>query len=206
MTGSILGVFGTGGCARGIMPLVRAQYPDCRAVFVEDSPRSEHCNEHLVLSLAEFQSLESAQIAVAVAEPEVRRSIVKKCQSAGLPFISVAARDLLTMDDVVWGEGSLFSPRCTLTSNIIIGAHFHCNLHSYVEHDCIIGDFVTFGPGVRCNGSVTIGDGVYIGSGAMIRQGISIGAGAIVGMGAVVVKDVPEHAVVAGNPASALPR
>lgn len=68
----------------------------------------------------------------------------------------------------------------------------------------MIGDFVTFAPGVRCNGNVRIGDFAYIGAGAMIRQGLSIGAGAVVGMGAVVTKNVPEGVIVAGNPARIL--
>lgn len=46
----------------------------------------------------------------------------------------------------------------------------------------------------------------YIGTGALLKQGdhdkaLRIGRGAIVGMGAVVLKDVPDGAVVAGNPA-----
>ncbi len=40
-----------------------------------------------------------------------------------------------------------------------------------------------------------------IGSGAVILCGVTIGEGALVGAGAVVTKDVPSHAVVAGNPA-----
>ncbi|MEP6868613.1 MAG: DapH/DapD/GlmU-related protein, partial [Novosphingobium sp.] len=80
----------------------------------------------------------------------------------------------------------------------------HCNLYSYVEHDCVIGDFVTFAPAVRCNGNVRIGDGAYIGSNAVIRQGITIGEGAVVGMGAVVIRDVPTGATVVGNPARVL--
>lgn len=48
---------------------------------------------------------------------------------------------------------------------------------------------------------VTIGDDVWIGQRALILPGVSIGTGAIVAAGAVVTRDVPPFAVVAGNPA-----
>ena len=83
---------------------------------------------------------------------------------------------------------------------------FHANLYSYVEHDCVIGNYVTFAPGVKCNGNIHIHDHAYIGSGAVIKQGTAdhpliIGYGAVVGMGAVVTKSVPAGATVVGNPA-----
>ncbi len=43
-----------------------------------------------------------------------------------------------------------------------------------------------------------------IGSGAVILPGVTIGAGALVGAGAVVTKDVPDGAIVVGNPATLL--
>ena len=46
-----------------------------------------------------------------------------------------------------------------------------------------------------------IGSDVWIGHGALIKGGLNIGNGAVVGMGSVVTKDVPDYAVVAGNPA-----
>jgi acetyltransferase-like isoleucine patch superfamily enzyme len=46
-----------------------------------------------------------------------------------------------------------------------------------------------------------IEDGASIGTGATILGGIRIGKNAIVGAGAVVTKNVPENAVVVGNPA-----
>lgn len=54
----------------------------------------------------------------------------------------------------------------------------------------------------ECAG-VEIGDDVYIGAGAMLLPGVKVGAGAIVAAGAVVTRDVPASAVVAGVPARA---
>jgi sugar O-acyltransferase (sialic acid O-acetyltransferase NeuD family) len=201
-----LGVFGAGGCGRGIVPLVRAQYPEARVVFVDDVPRQAGCNGHAVLAFADFAGIPGAKIVVAVANPAARQAIVARCTAARLGFYEVRAPQMVVMDDVQVGPGALFSPWTTLTSNLRIGAHFHCNLYSYVEHDCVIGDFVTFAPAVRCNGNVTIGDGAYVGAGAVIRQGITIGAGAVVGMGAVVVRDVAPGDTVVGNPARVLRR
>jgi acetyltransferase-like isoleucine patch superfamily enzyme len=43
--------------------------------------------------------------------------------------------------------------------------------------------------------------GASIGAGAVIVAGVTVGSWALVGAGAVVTRDVPDHAVVAGNPA-----
>lgn len=48
---------------------------------------------------------------------------------------------------------------------------------------------------------VVIGDDVWIGSRVIVLPGVSIGRGAILGAGAVVTRDVPDYAIVAGNPA-----
>ncbi|WP_026596964.1 CatB-related O-acetyltransferase [Methylobacterium sp. 77] len=50
-------------------------------------------------------------------------------------------------------------------------------------------------------GGVTIGSDVWLGSGCLILSGVTIGHGAVVGAHAVVARDVPPYAVVAGNPA-----
>lgn len=48
---------------------------------------------------------------------------------------------------------------------------------------------------------VSIGHDVWIGRAAIVLPGIRVGHGAVVGAGAVVTKDVPPYAIVAGNPA-----
>jgi acetyltransferase-like isoleucine patch superfamily enzyme len=55
---------------------------------------------------------------------------------------------------------------------------------------------------VRDDGlSLLVGNDVWIGDHVIIKGGIHIADGAVVGMGAVVTKDVPPYAIVAGNPA-----
>jgi maltose O-acetyltransferase len=48
---------------------------------------------------------------------------------------------------------------------------------------------------------IEIGDDVWIGTRAIIMPAIKIGKGAIIGAGSIITKDVPDYAIVAGNPA-----
>lgn len=202
----LVGVYGASGCGRGIMPLVRAQYGDTTPVFIDDGCDGTHVNGHRVVNWAGFLALGSGEkrISIAIAASRVREALARRCDDAGIRLLEVRATNVVQMDDVTLADGACLSPFVTLTSNIRIGRCFHANLYSYVEHDCAIGDYVTFAPGAKVNGSVTIGDHVYVGSGAVIRQGLTIGAGAVIGMGAVVTSNVPSGVTVVGNPAKPL--
>jgi len=193
------------------MPIVRDRHGlDAELVFIDDAPPAEEANGHRVMSWAAFCAEPAVKrVCIAIANSEIRERLADKCAAAGIPLFEARAQNVVMMDDVEIGEGAVLSPFVTLTSNIRIGRCFHANLYSYVEHDCIIGDFVTFAPGAKCNGNIVIEDHAYIGSGAVIKQGkpgqpLTIGKGAIVGMGAVVTKDVPPHTTVVGNPARQL--
>ncbi len=205
----LTGIYGASGCGRGIMPLARlmASLTQDRLVFVDDTiGGNAEVNGHSVMRLDEFIAApeEQKQVAIAIAAPSIRKAIAGRLADAAIPLTSIYAKQCCIMDDVEIGEGALISPFVTFTSNIRVGRCFHANLYSYIEHDCVIGDFVTFAPGVRCNGNIHIGNEAYIGAGAIIRQGLTIGAKAVIGMGAVVTKDVPAGATVVGNPARIL--
>ena len=55
--------------------------------------------------------------------------------------------------------------------------------------------------GKKDNKRPVIGDNVTLGANAIIIGGVIIGNNVVVGAGSVVVKDVPDNAIVAGNPA-----
>lgn len=107
-------------------------------------------------------------------------------------------------------------------AQLVIGDDFAVSGSTIAAAQSIkIGNYVTIGAGVlitdcdwhpllpqerRKDASpaskpVVIEDDVFIGSRAIVLKGVTIGRGAVVGAGAVVVKNVPEFCVVAGNPA-----
>lgn len=210
-------IFGASGCGRGVLPLVRQKLQaalaagDADLVFVDDHPPAPLINGHRVLTYAQWLSEPacSRQMNVAIANSRVREQLVQRCVADGVQFFEARAANVVQLDEVQLGEGAVLCPFVTLTTNIRIGQHFHANIYSYIEHDCVVGDFVTFAPGVMCNGNVHIEDHAYIGAGAVIKQGLPgaplvIGCGAVVGMGAVVTKSVPPGVTVVGNPARLL--
>ena len=211
------GIYGAGGCARGVLPVadtvlaVRLGAGNYDLVFIDDAPSSAELNGRRVLEFDEFVASDASShaVSIAIADADVRRHLDDRCRDHALEFFAVRAPNVVVMDDVRIGDGSILSPFVTITSNVRIGRHFHANLYSYVEHDCVIGDFVTFAPAVHCNGNVVIEDRAYLGAGCQLRQGAAesplvIGEGAVGGMGAVVTRSVPPGVTVVGNPARPL--
>jgi len=213
---SVYGVYGTGGCGRGVISIAKFQLESLgfdldRLVFIDDFNFNQKVNGLKVVSFEQFLKIEASEkyIAIAISDSKARKKLHQNLINNDIKLWSLKASNTLIMDNNQIGEGSILSPFVSITSNISIGVCFHGNLYSYVEHDCIIGDYVTFAPGVKCNGNIIIGNHAYIGSGAVIKNGtkekpLVIAENAIIGMGAVVIDDVPSGATVVGNPAKIL--
>jgi acetyltransferase-like isoleucine patch superfamily enzyme len=100
--------------------------------------------------------------------------------------------------------GELNNIRCT--GNIEIGNNVKISQlvtitdgqHKFDDRKALIGE-----QGYEKR-SVKIGENSWIGANSVILPGVSIGRGAVVGAGAIVTKNVPDYAVVAGNPAKVI--
>jgi sugar O-acyltransferase (sialic acid O-acetyltransferase NeuD family) len=103
------------------------------------------------------------------------------------------------------GVGTVLSAGVIVQSDARIGRFCVLNTACSIDHDNVIGDSISIGPGAHTAGRVTILDEAFIGLGAVIINGVTVGRRATVGAGAVVVRDVPDGATVVGNPARVLP-
>jgi sugar O-acyltransferase (sialic acid O-acetyltransferase NeuD family) len=199
-----LAIFGCGGFGREVLEPTRryAGALGCsEVVFVSDLP-SQSVLDTPVFSPDELTPED--QLVIAVGSTSGRRAIAQRLRhiSAG----KIVAPSAIIGPGCEIGEGAILCHDTIVTASAVIGKHFHSNIFSYVAHDCVIGDFVTFAPRVSCNGRVHVQDGAYIGTGAVLREGKSdkplvIGAGAVVGDGAVVLNDVAAGTTVVGMPA-----
>jgi acetyltransferase-like isoleucine patch superfamily enzyme len=98
------------------------------------------------------------------------------------------------------GEGSVIGHRAILDGRLGISVGEHVNLSTGVwiwtlQHDPSSPTFATRG------GPVVIEHHVWLSAGVQVLPGVTLGEGAVAAAGAVVTRDVPAHAIVAGIPA-----
>lgn len=205
---TVYGIYGASGFGKEVLPLVKEQFrSESKIVFVDDGDVPNELLGCDILNFEQFVNLEGQKkVTIAIANSKIREKLTLKCLENGIEVFDVKASSVVVLEDVKVGKGSILCHFVTLTSDITIGKSFQANIYSYVAHDCVIGDYVTFAPAVKCNGNVHIGDHAYIGTGAIIHQGkpnkpLKIGKGAVIAAGAVVTKSVSDGMTVFGSPA-----
>lgn len=150
---------------------------------------------------------------------KLRRRRIEKEWRARNPHNKTRMICEFNMDNVHVGKytyGDLFVQNFSSEMHLWIGSYCSIagNVTFIVCADHAVNNISTFPFKVQCigtesaeaisKGDIVVEDDVWIGQNAIILSGVHIGRGAIVAAGAVVTKDVPDYAIVGGNPAKVI--
>jgi sugar O-acyltransferase (sialic acid O-acetyltransferase NeuD family) len=134
-------------------------------------------------------------------QPPVRKSVVERLGLGPERFATLVHPSACVSRHATLGAGTAVLTNVAVDPGVAVGNHVIVTHQCGLGHDATVGDYVTMAPQVRLSGSVRVGAGAYLGAGCAILQGVKVGECALVGIGSVVLRDVPAHITVFGNPA-----
>ncbi len=189
-------LFGASGHAKVVLDVLFSNNIKVLAV-VDDNPKAPYISTIPVVNTKDFKIPEGSQFIVAVGDNAIRKKIVNK---NNFRYFSAVHSDATISEFASIEEGTIVMPQVVVNSDAKIGKHCILNSRSVVEHDCVLEDYVHVSPNASLAGNVFVGEGTQIGIGASVIQGIKIGKWVTVGAGAVIISDIPDCAIVVGNP------
>lgn len=208
-------IIGAGGHGCDVAEIIRhqAEIETGRALlgFVVDSDCLSQAAGSGVPILGDWSWFEAAErdglsVICAVGDPALRKRLVEKAQSIGLPFTNAISPSAHIARDAKIGTGVMVFPQTVIGRSVLFSDHAIINAGSTLGHDTRIDRYGTIGPGVHLSGNVSIGEGCYLGVGSSVIPRVTIGAWTTIGAGAVVTSDIPDHVTAAGVPARIIKR
>ncbi|MBV8328651.1 acetyltransferase [Chryseobacterium sp.] len=138
------------------------------------------------------------EVIISIGNNSVRKKIAEEINEEN--FVSLVHSKAIISESAKIGVGTVVMGGVVINAESNIGKHCIINTSASVDHECIIENFVHISPNAALAGNVKVGEGTHIGIGSAIIQGITIGKWCIIGAGAVIIEDIPDYAVVVGNP------
>mgnify|MGYP000604641506 FL=1 len=149
-------------------------------------------------SIEKFSNNKDYFFIIAIGSNKVREKISKKYPKLNY-YTTIHPKSIISRE-VEIGAGTVVMANVVINPASTIGKHCIINTSSVVEHDSKLGDYVHISPNATLCGGVSIDDNSWVGAGSVVRQQIHIGKDVIVGANSVVVKDIENSCIVAGNP------
>lgn len=190
-------LFGASGHCKVVIDIIE----NCRSFNIEavldDNPKYDFIFDTLVLNTNDFKFKEDDDLFITIGNNYIRKKISKKYQ---LKYPVLIHPKSIVASHTFIGDGSVVMAGTVINPDVIVGKHCIINTGAVIEHDCVLKDFVHLSPNVSLAGNVTIDEGSHIGIGSCVIQGVKIGKWTTIGAGSVIIRDVPDYAIVVGNP------
>ena len=191
-------LYGAGGHAKVILELLELQ-GEAIGGLIDLDPEIKSLLDYPVYTTNETEIISPAtsSYVISVGDNLTRKKISEQLNanyfSVFHPAANISVRATIA-------EGTVVMAGVSINSDVTIGKHTIINTNSSIDHDCSIGNYVHISPNVALAGNIVVGEGAQIGIGACVIPGITIGRWATIGAGAVIINNVPDYAVVVGNP------
>ncbi len=143
------------------------------------------------------------KIVIGIGDIYNRQKVVEKIKSINseviFPCIISPASTVTNYTSI--GQGSVVFCNSFVNVECVIGDFCVINSSSIIEHNTTIGNYCNISPGVNIGGNVNIEHNTFVGSSATIIQKRRIGSNSVIGAGAIVTKDIPSNVLAVGMPA-----
>jgi sugar O-acyltransferase (sialic acid O-acetyltransferase NeuD family) len=190
-------LFGASGHCKVIIDIIQKSNLDVIECVFDDNPIMNSIFNIPILKPDKPVFFYDKSLIISIGNNKIRQKLANKIsanyQIAKHPNSIIAS-------NVTFEEGSVVMAGAILNPDVKVGKHCIINSGAVIEHDCILNDFVHVSPNAALAGNVIIGEGTHVGIGAVVIQGVKIGKWATIGAGAVILNDVPDYAVIVGNP------
>jgi acetyltransferase EpsM len=194
--GNNIYLYGASGHCKVIFDILKSNGENIEAIL-DDHPKEATLFNIPIIHSMDCIDLSDKRLIISIGDNVIRKKIAKAMNTHFHTAIHAMAI-VSTFSEI--GEGTVVMAGAIINPATSIGKHCIINTGAVIEHDCVIQDYVHISPNVSLAGDVTVEKGSHIGIGASVIQGIKIGKWAMIGAGAVIIEDVPDYAVIVGNP------
>lgn len=189
-------LYGASGHSKVVIDIIRAiGNIDIESLY-DDNPKSQ---EILGISVTDNKSVleKMSMCIISIGNNAIRKKIAEKLNAS---FVTaVHPKSIIAVSSNI-DKGTVIMAGAIINADARVGKHCIINTGVVIEHDCFLNDYIHISPNAVLAGNVNVGEGTHVGIGACIIPGINIGKWVTIGAGAVVIKDIPDYAVVVGNP------
>lgn len=189
-------LYGASGHSKVIIDILKSSSVTI-ATIIDDNPKTATILGEPIVTNTGVDFSEIQNMIISIGNNKVRQRISDQIK---VNYVNAIHPTAIISPTVTLGKGTVIMAGAMINPDAVIGNHCIINTGAVIEHDCRIADFAHISPSVSLAGNVEIGEGTHIGIGAKVIQGIKIGKWATIGAGAVIIKDIPDYAVVVGNP------
>ncbi|MEN2489808.1 acetyltransferase [Flavobacterium sp. B11] len=189
-------LYGASGHGKVVVDILKSKNIVINGIL-DDNPKIDFISNIPVLKAVEAKISFDNEIIISIGDNGIRKKIASNLKTS---FFTALHANAVVSEYARIKKGSVVMAGVIINSSVKIGKHCIINSGAIIEHDCEIGDFCHISPNVSLAGNINVGEGTHIGIGACVIQGIKIGKWAIIGAGSVIINDVPDFAVIVGNP------